>query len=116
MPVCSRNDCDKTTKVWRNKSVTDSPRSIDSTRNRQFSSPLRISRNVSNSSHDLSFYYLPLFLYFSYHVIIVVQKKRLLLNIWTGILESNCLSNISEHLSRLIEAYVLFIRNSLRDK
>ncbi|XP_060813100.1 uncharacterized protein LOC132905629 isoform X3 [Bombus pascuorum] len=46
------NDCDKTTKVWRNKSVTDSPRSIDSTRNRQFSSPLRISRNIQSPNLD----------------------------------------------------------------
>ena len=46
------NDCDKTTKVWRSRSVTDSPRSIDSPRNRQFSSPLRISRNVQSPSLD----------------------------------------------------------------
>ncbi|XP_076752745.1 uncharacterized protein LOC143424515 isoform X3 [Xylocopa sonorina] len=46
------NECDKTTKVWRNRSVNDSPRSIDSTRNRQFSSPLRTSRNIQSPSHD----------------------------------------------------------------
>ncbi|XP_076663733.1 uncharacterized protein LOC143366500 isoform X3 [Andrena cerasifolii] len=46
------NECDKTTKVWRSRSVTDSPRSIDSPRNRQFSSPLRISRNVQSPSLD----------------------------------------------------------------
>ncbi|XP_061942672.1 uncharacterized protein LOC108000374 isoform X5 [Apis cerana] len=45
------NDCDKT-KIWRNRSVTDSPRSIDSTRNRQFSSPLRISRNIQSPNLD----------------------------------------------------------------
>ncbi|KOX75231.1 hypothetical protein WN51_13272 [Melipona quadrifasciata] len=47
-----RNDCDKTTKVWRSRSVTDSPRSVDSTRTRQFSSPLRISRNIQSPSLD----------------------------------------------------------------
>ncbi|KAK9307662.1 hypothetical protein QLX08_002074 [Tetragonisca angustula] len=46
------NDCDKTTKVWRSRSVTDSPRSVDSTRTRQFSSPLRISRNIQSPSLD----------------------------------------------------------------
>ncbi|XP_012149480.2 uncharacterized protein LOC100878688 isoform X2 [Megachile rotundata] len=46
------NECDKTTKVWRNRSVTDSPRSVDSSRNRQFSSPLRTSRNVQSPSLD----------------------------------------------------------------
>ncbi|XP_017762503.1 PREDICTED: uncharacterized protein LOC108552458 isoform X3 [Eufriesea mexicana] len=46
------SDCDKTTKVWRSRSVTDSPRSIDGTRNRQFSSPLRISRNIQSPSLD----------------------------------------------------------------
>ncbi|XP_043785181.1 uncharacterized protein LOC122710950 isoform X3 [Apis laboriosa] len=45
------SDCDKT-KIWRNRSVTDSPRSIDSTRNRQFSSPLRISRNIQSPNLD----------------------------------------------------------------
>ncbi|XP_043263025.1 uncharacterized protein LOC122403531 isoform X2 [Colletes gigas] len=46
------NECDKTAKVWRSRSVTDSPRSLDGTRNRQFSSPLRTSRNVQSPSID----------------------------------------------------------------
>nr|XP_034186812.1 uncharacterized protein LOC117607338 isoform X3 [Osmia lignaria] len=46
------NECDKTTKVWRNRSVTDTPRSVDNLRNRQFSSPLRTSRNVHSPSLD----------------------------------------------------------------
>nr|XP_031842163.1 uncharacterized protein LOC116431209 isoform X3 [Nomia melanderi] len=46
------NDNDKMTKVWRSRSVTDSPRFADNLRNRQFSSPLRTSRNVQSPSID----------------------------------------------------------------
>ncbi|KAG7208422.1 hypothetical protein KM043_014652 [Ampulex compressa] len=47
-----RIDGDKTSKIWRNRSATESPRSLDSTRNRQFSSPLRTSRNIQSPSLD----------------------------------------------------------------
>ncbi|XP_053989513.1 serine-rich adhesin for platelets isoform X2 [Hylaeus volcanicus] len=46
------NECDSTTKKWRSRSVTDSPRSLDGTRRRLISSPLRTSRNVQPSSID----------------------------------------------------------------
>ncbi|XP_017888425.1 uncharacterized protein LOC108629948 isoform X4 [Ceratina calcarata] len=46
------NECDKTTKAWRSRSVTDSPRSLDGTRNRQYFSPLRTSRNIQSPSLD----------------------------------------------------------------
>nr|XP_033329763.1 uncharacterized protein LOC117222257 isoform X3 [Megalopta genalis] len=46
------NEYDKTNKAWRSRSVTDSPRFLDNTRNRQFSSPLRTSRNVQSPSID----------------------------------------------------------------
>ncbi|XP_015434554.1 PREDICTED: uncharacterized protein LOC107190283 isoform X2 [Dufourea novaeangliae] len=46
------HECDKTNKIWRSRSVTDSPRFGDGTRNRQFSSPLRTSRNVQSPIID----------------------------------------------------------------
>ncbi|CAK9807315.1 hypothetical protein ANTPLA_LOCUS5324 [Anthophora plagiata] len=46
------NECDRTSKVWRSRPLTDSPRSLDSTRNRQFSSPLRTIRNIQSPSLD----------------------------------------------------------------
>ncbi|XP_076646472.1 uncharacterized protein LOC143355510 isoform X3 [Halictus rubicundus] len=46
------NDCDKTNKAWRSRSVTDSPRFLDNSRNRQFASPLRTSRNVQSPTID----------------------------------------------------------------
>ncbi|KOC64000.1 hypothetical protein WH47_02321, partial [Habropoda laboriosa] len=46
------NECDRTTKVWRSRPVTDSPRSLDGTRNRHFSSPLRTTKNIHSPSLD----------------------------------------------------------------
>ncbi|CAK9821570.1 hypothetical protein ANTRET_LOCUS277 [Anthophora retusa] len=50
--LTGRHECDRTSKVWRSRPLTDSPRSLDNTRNRQFSSPLRTTRNIQSPSFD----------------------------------------------------------------